>query len=402
MKKPNILIAGAGIGGLSAALALLKRGFDVDVYEQAAELGEVGAGLQLSPNGNRVLFELGLREQIEKVAALPVGKEIRLWNTGQTWDLFDLGAESIERYGYPYFMIHRADLHRILVDGVRSYKPDAIHLDHRVSHFEQDKGGASLHFDKHPSVRGAALIGADGVHSRVRQGLFGQDSPIFTGCVAWRGLVPMEKLPQELRRSVGTNWVGPGAHVVHYPVRRGELLNFVGIVERNDWGVESWTERGTVEECARDFADWNEDVHAIIKLLDRPYKWALMGREPLPRWSKGVVTLLGDSCHPTLPFLAQGAIMAIEDGLVLARCIEARFEKIDVALQAYENLRIERTSKIVRGSAENAKRFHADVLSTEGEAQSYIAREWSEPKILDRYSWLFEYDATSVEVNEPA
>jgi salicylate hydroxylase len=400
MSKPHILITGGGIGGLCAALALLKRGFDVDVYEQAAELKEVGAGLQLSPNGNRVLFELGLKEQIESLAAHPTGKEIRLWNSGQIWKLFDLGGESIKRYGYPYFMMHRADLLQVLIDGVRACKPDAIHLNHRVSGFDQDEDKVTLHFEKHPSVTGDVVVGADGVHSRIRQGLFGQDAPVFTGCVAWRGVVPMEKLPARLRRSVGTNWVGPGAHVIHYPLRGGQLMNFVGIVERDDWQVESWTETGTIEECARDFAGWNEDVHEIIRQLDKPHKWALMGRQPLARWSKGRATLLGDSCHPTLPFLAQGAIMAIEDGLVLARCVEAQPDRLDAALRDYEELRKERTAKIVRGSAENAKRFHANVLSTEGEAQTYIEREWSEPKIIERYSWLFEYDATSVAVGE--
>jgi salicylate hydroxylase len=298
-------------------------------------------------------------------------------------------------------MMHSANLLQVLVDGVRACKPDAIHLDHRVSGFDQDNGKVTLHFEKHPSVTGDVLVGADGVHSRIRQGLFGQDAPVFTGCVAWRGVVPMEKLPPRLRRSVGTNWVGPGAHVIHYPLRGGQLMNFVGIVERDDWQVESWTETGTIEECARDFAGWNEDVHEIIRQLDTPHKWALMGRQPLARWSKRRVTLLGDSCHPTLPFLAQGAIMAIEDGLVLARCVEAQPDQIDAALQDYEEIRNERTAKIVRGSAENAKRFHANVLSTEGEAQAYIEREWSESKIIERYSWLFAYDAASVTVGKP-
>lgn len=401
MNKPHILIAGGGIGGLCAALALLRRGFDVDVYEQAPELKEVGAGLQLSPNGNRVLFDLGLREPIERMAAMPAGKEIRLWNTGQSWNLFDLGAESVKRYGFPYFMMHRADLLQALADGVRAWNPNAIHLGRRFSGFEQLDGRVVLKFESGEEVSGDVLIGADGVHSRIREGLLGPDAPVFTGCVAWRGLIPMSKLPERLRRSVGTNWVGPGAHVIHYPVRGGELLNFVGIVERDDWQVESWTETGSIEECARDFAGWNEDIHDLIKLLDHPHKWALMGRRPLSRWSEGSVTLLGDACHPTLPFLAQGAIMALEDGLVLARCLEAQPDHIEAALKVYEELRKDRTTRIVEKSAENAKRFHADVLSTAGEAEAYISLEWSMDKIVERYAWLFEYDATVVPVAEP-
>lgn len=402
MKKPHVLIAGGGIGGLCAALALLKRGFDVDVYEQAPELKEVGAGLQLSPNGNRVLYDLGLREPVERFAAHLDGKEIRLWNTGQTWKLFDLAEESVKRYGYPYFMMHRADLLQILADGVRACKADAIHLNHRLSSFEQADGRVRLKFEGQADATGDVLIGADGVHSKVRAGLWGKDAPVFTGCVAWRGLVPMSALPERLQRNIGTNWVGPGAHVIHYPVRAGQLFNFVGIVERSDWQVESWTETGSSEECARDFAGWNNDVHDVIRLLDNPFKWALMGRQPLERWGTGHVTLLGDACHPTLPFLAQGAIMALEDGMVLARCLEAHCDQPEVALGMYEDMRRARTSKIVVKSAENAKRFHSNLLATAGEAEAYIANEWSRDKILQRYEWLFTYDATAVPLEEHA
>jgi salicylate hydroxylase len=240
------------------------------------------------------------------------------------------------------------------------------------------------------------LVGADGVHSAIRHALFGPNEAQFTGCIAWRGLIPASSLPAKAMRAVGTNWIGPGRHVVHYPVRRGELLNFVGIVERSNWQIESWTQTGTAQECLADFAGWHEDVLNLISHIETPYKWALNVREPLPRWSEQRVTLLGDACHPTLPFLAQGAMMAIEDAYVLARCLESYSAKPETALLRYESLRQDRTAKIVRGSADNARRFHNPALSDPRQAQNYVDREWNEKTIEARYSWLFEYKADCI------
>ena len=236
----RILIAGAGIGGLTAALALLRRGFDVEVFEQAGELKEVGAGLQLSANGNRVLYELGVGEALARLSCEAIGKEVRLWNTGDTWKLFDLGAVSVERYGFPYFTVYRPDLLAVLVDAVGAIKPGAIRLNARCAGFTQDERSVTLRLDDGVAT-GDALIGADGVHSKVRQSLFGADAPAFTGLMAWRGVIPMDRLPRHMRRVVGVNWIGPGAHVVHYPLHGGALMNFVGVVERGDWQVESWS-----------------------------------------------------------------------------------------------------------------------------------------------------------------
>jgi salicylate hydroxylase len=392
----KILIAGAGIGGLTAALACLKRGIDVEVYEQASELREVGAGLQLSANGSRVLYELGLEAELKRLSCEATGKEIRLWNSGETWKLFDLGAESLARYGYPYFTVYRPDLHRILIDAVRAIKPDAIHLNARCLGFDQDVNGVVMHLENRP-VRGDVLIGADGVHSQIRQSLFGQDSPEFTGLLAWRGVIPMERLPQHLHRKVGTNWVGPGGHVVHYALSAGRLMNFVGIKERSDWTVESWNMRGSTEECLADFVGWNEDIQLMIRAIDIPYKWALMTRAPLPQWSKVRVSLLGDACHSTLPFLAQGAVMAIEDGYILARAL-AEYRDASRALIQYEAARRVRTTRIVEGAAGNAKRFHNPELAHAEGARAYIDREWREDRVKERYEWLFTYDATKTSV----
>jgi salicylate hydroxylase len=366
------------------------------VYEQAPELAELGAGVQISANGARVLFALGLEDAIRKVWCEAAGKEIRLWNTGETWKLFDLGAESVTRYGAPYFMIHRADLHRVLIDAVRARNPDAIRLDSRCVGFEDDGASVTLHLAHGARVSGDALIGADGVHSRIRNILVGGDKPQFTGCMAWRGLVPVERLPPDMRRNVGVNWVGPGGHVINYLLRRGEILNFVGIIER-DWRVESWTERGSREECAADFPGWNDGVHTIIRNIAEPYKWALLGREPLTRFSHGRVTLLGDAAHPTLPMLAQGANMAIEDGMVLARCLGAQ-DNVGTALARYDTARVERTARLVRGANDMAKRFHNPALADANGAKAYVDAQWNETTVKQRYDWIFEYDATSVAI----
>jgi salicylate hydroxylase len=396
-ERPHILIAGAGIGGLAAALALIKRGFRVSVIEQARELAEIGAGLQVSANGAHALFSLGLEPALQRVWCEPAGKEIRLWTTGETWKLFDLGAVSRKRYGAPYFMIHRGDLHGILLDAVKSAAPDAITLNARVTGFEQDAGRVTVQCEDGVRIQGDALIGADGVHSCIRNALFGEMPARFTGMMIWRGLIPMERLPEHLRRPVGTNWVGPGGHVVHYPLRGGTLMNFAGTAEREDWRVESWTERGTTEEALNDFKGWNEDVLTMIRNIETPFKWALLGREPLERWTIGRVTLLGDAAHPTLPMMAQGANMAIEDGVVLARCLDA-YDDVSAALQAYESARRERTARLVRAANDNASRFHNPALGNAEGAARYVDTEWQEAKVKQRYDWVFEYDPVKVAI----
>jgi salicylate hydroxylase len=391
---PRVLIAGGGIGGLAAALALLRRGFDVEVYEQSGELREVGAGLQLSANGNRVLHELGVAPALAALACEAAGKEVRLWNTGQTWKLFDLGTVSVDRYGFPYYTVYRPDLLAVLADAVRRLKPDAIHLAAKCTGLEQDAHGVTLRYEG-GTARGDALIGADGVHSRMRQALFGPDAPRFTGLMAWRGTIAMERLPERMRRLVGTNWIGPGAHVVHYPVHRGEYMNFVAVVERDDWRVESWTTPGTPDELRADFAGWHADVQLMIDAIATPFKWALMGRAPMPQWSVGRASLLGDACHPTLPFLAQGAVMALEDGFVLARALAASPHDLASGLVRYENARKARTTRIVQGSADNVHRFHNRALADAQGARDYVDREWAEESVKQRYEWLFTYDVTT-------
>jgi 2-polyprenyl-6-methoxyphenol hydroxylase-like FAD-dependent oxidoreductase len=393
----RLLIAGAGIGGLTAALAALRRGLDVEIYEQAPELKEVGAGVQLSANGTRVLYELGIGEELKALSCEAAGKEIRLWNTGETWKLFDLGQVSVERYGYPYFTVYRPDLLDVLATAVRRLKPDAIRLGARCTGLTQTGGKIRLALESQ-TIEGDALVGADGVHSRLRQALFGEDKPQFTGIIVWRGIVPMEKLPPRMARRVGVNWVGPGGHVVHYPLRAGKLMNFVGALEGREWRTESWSARGTTEALAADFAGWHEEVHALIRAIPEPHTWALMVRPPLPRWTSGRVTLLGDACHSMVPFLAQGAVMAIEDALVLSRALTEGSGDIPERLQRYESARRERTRRAVEGSADNIARFHNRALADPVKAREYVEREWAGQNVAARYEWLFRYDAATAAV----
>src|ERR1700728_2763266 len=304
MSKTNIAIVGGGVGGLTAALGLLRRGIDVDVYEQAPELRELGAGVQISANGTRVLHALGLKAALEKVQVLPAGKAIRLWNTGQSWKLFDLGMESVERYGFPYITIHRGDLHGVIAQALTQAKPGVIHLNRKCVGLSQTPDYAELRFETGEPVRAQIVVGADGVHSVVRENLLGATKPEFCGIAAWRGVVPIERVPPSISRFIGTNWVAPGAHVVHYPLRAGTLLNVVALHERTGWTVEGWNIRGTTEEMRSDFRGW----------------------------------------HPMVPFLAQGAVMALEDGLILARCLEKYGNDYVTALARYEAARLLRAN----------------------------------------------------------
>jgi salicylate hydroxylase len=397
MSSDPVIVVGAGIGGLAAALALIERGIDVAVYEQAAGFGEIGAGVQLSANATRVLRALGVEPALRARAVEAQSKEVRHWQTGRAWKLFDLGPMSVERYGAPYLFVHRGDLHAVLAQAVRARKPGAIHLDARCVGVEQSGGEVVLQLAGGRRARGRLLIGADGVHSAVRASVFGAGRAQFTGCMAWRAAIPAGRLRKGIPMA-GTNWLGPGRHIVHYPLRRGEVLNFVGLVDRDDWQVESWSARGSPEDCRGDFAGWHEDARAIVEAVEEPYKWALMVREPMPTWRRGRITLLGDACHPTLPDLAQGACMAIEDAFVLARCLEACGADHEAAFARYEAARIPRTARIVAGSAAARNRFHDPRLGDDLAAERYIAEEWTPERIHERYDWLFRYDATTVAI----
>ena len=356
----SALVVGAGVGGLTAALALARAGLLVTVVEQAQALGEVGAGLQVSPNATRVLFHLGLEAGLSALTFSPEAVEARGWQRGQEIRRAPLGETARERYGFPYFHMHRADLVSVLGQACRAEPRIQLRLGEAVAACEGD-GTPSLVLASGERLEADVLVGADGLRSIVREALFGPAAPRFTGNVAWRGLIPAERLEGADIRPVAALWMGPGAHFVHYFVRGGTLVNFVGVVEADDWREESWSSRGKAADLRRDFSGWHPTVRRIVEAApeDACFRWALFDRDPLPKWSRGAVTLLGDACHPTLPFMAQGACMAIEDAAVLAACLSGcRRGELSAALSRYEDLRRPRTAGIQADSRRNARIYH--------------------------------------------
>jgi salicylate hydroxylase len=396
-KTIDILIAGAGIGGLTAAASLLKRGFRVRVYEQAAELGEVGAGIQLSANAVKVLDDLGLRDDLERTIVRPQRFEFRRYDSGAMMHSIPLGAEHEKRHGAPYFHIHRADIHELLVRAVRRLDPDCIILNARATGFEETTDGVTLLLADGRRVRGDVLIGADGIKSAIRAQILGETPVTYTGDVAWRAVVPVSRLPAGIMETVSTVWCGPHKHAVMYYLRGGTLMNFVGLVEYAHPENESWTQKRPWADLKADYAGWHPTIQTVIDAIDKDgcYRYALNNRTPVDRWSTGRVTLLGDAAHPTLPYLASGAAMAIEDGAVVARCLEA-FDTASVALKTYQDMRTDRTARVVRESSGNR-----DLYRIEDEAE--MRKAFHEKNMSkERSEWLFAYDPLTVPLVPPA
>jgi salicylate hydroxylase len=287
----------------------------------------------------------------------------------------------------------------MLMEAVERLKPGALHLDARCTGFAQDGGGVKLEFDG-GTAEGDVLIGADGLNSRIREVAFGPMAGQFTQALAWRGLVPMDRLAPHHRVPRVSTWVGPTAHVTVYPVRwrDSELLTFSGQVERGDWAHESWSEKGSVDECLNDFKGWHPDVVEMIAAVDSLHKWGLFVRGALPRWSQGRVSLLGDACHSMVPYLGQGVNMAIEDAAVLARCLEQDASDPAWALRRYEDARRERTAKVAQGSADMQRTFHHPALAEMPSAVEYIETQWSPAASKARFDWIYQYDALGVPI----
>ena len=391
----RIIISGGGIGGLSAALCCLHHGHDVIVLEQASDIGEVGAGLQISPNAMKVFEALGLAERLVEAGFRPQGIEGRMGVSGMRLFSFPLGDAAVRRWGSPYLHIHRADLVAVLQSSLQARAPNAIRLGAQVERYVQDGESVTAVLVDGTEITGDALIGADGIHSPLRTQMLGPDQPQFTGNVAWRAVVPVDRLGVDVPDPVACAWMGRGQHAVTYLLRGGELANFVGVVERSDWTSESWTEEGSRTQALADFAGWHPTITRMIEASDQMFRWALFDRAPLKVWTEGRVALLGDACHPMLPFMAQGAAMAIEDAWVLAASIAAH-DEISTALEFYQNTRVGRTSQVQAGSRANARTFHQRTplgrLSTYG--PMWFAGRIAPGLIQARQDWVYGHDVT--------
>jgi salicylate hydroxylase len=389
--RHKIVIAGAGIGGLTAGACLLQAGHDVTIFEQAPELSEVGAGLQLSANATHVLRHLGLGPALAAVGVRPGAYVFRLHDTGEEIQRFALSDEHEKLHGAPYYQVHRADIHSLLAGKVRELKGDAIRLDCRVIGFEEHGDGVKLRLVDGTTVQGELLIGADGLKSVICQQIAGNVSAAYTGDAAWRITVPVDRLPENFMEQVMMVWMGPGRHVVAYYLRAGAMLNFVGLVETDEVSEESWTAKFPWERFKADFVGWHGDVQTIIDAADREgcYRWSLHYRPAITNWSTRRATLLGDAVHPTLPYLAQGACMAIEDAAVLTRALD-QADSIADALQLYQRNRVDRTVRIVDQSTAMRRLYH---LRTVDEIRASFAKR---DEGADRNAWLYSYNPLSV------
>jgi salicylate hydroxylase len=390
--KPKVLIAGGGIGGLTAAACLLTSGFEVEIFEQAERLGEIGAGIQLSANAMHVLNHIGIGAAILATGVQPEAYVFRLHDTGEEVGRFELADEHHRLNGAPYCQLHRADLHAALVARVDALE-GVVRLSSRVHGFTESADKITVHLADGSSVDGDVLIGADGVKSAVRRQLIGPDNAVYTGDAAWRLTIPTDNLPKGFMPPVMSVWMGPGIHVVCYYLRAGNVLNFVGLVETDEVSEESWTARFPWATLKREFEGWHPFIQQVIDTADKDqcFRWSLFYRPPVENWCGRRVTLLGDAVHATLPYLAQGAAMSIEDGAVLARTLQS-CQSVDAALQQYQRNRIERTSKIVKMSGANRDLFHM-------RDQVALRRTFkNRDEGTSRNGWLYSYNALTVEL----
>lgn len=389
----TILIAGAGIGGLTAAKALADKGFRVVLYEQAERVQETGAGIQLSPNATRVLTALGLADKLKPHVVVPQAVSIVQAASGREIARIPLGDDIALRYGTPYWVAHRADLQSVLLDAVKAHPDIVLKTGIRVEDSVVHANGVTVELRQgmHASdERGIAFIAADGLWSRARTQLTGETAPRFRGRKAWRAMLNAEHVRDEFRKPTVRLWLGKNAHLVHYPVCAGRLINVVAIVDDKTRG-DDWSAPGRREDILKYFAPrhWATAARDLINEAEQWQTWSLYDRPARWRWGQGAMTMLGDAAHPALPFIAQGAAMAIEDAVTLAQCMSAHGDDPAKALRLYEGARRKRTARVQRASRMTGRLYHlgGPLAALRDMA---IARMGGE-KLRERYDWLYDW-----------
>lgn len=387
----TIIVAGAGIGGLTAALALARKDFRVVLVDKAHRLEEAGAGLQLSPNVTRILIALGVGERLARVAVAIDAVCVRSQRNRPIIDI-PFGRDAELRFGTPYWVAHRADLQTTLLEAADGHPDIDIELDLKVDGFVSHANGVTVqcrHGDRLVERHGIALIGADGVWSTLRERL-GEDAPRFAGRTAWRATLPAKALDPEYRRPNVHLWLGGNAHLVAYPVKAGAAVNLVAIAA-DDTATLGWSTASARAEVLGHFSRWfwAADVRDILALPDGWLRWPLYDRPPLAAWGRGRMTLLGDAAHPMLPFLAQGAGMAIEDGFVLAEHLADARDDVESALRRYEAQRMPRTARVQRGARRNDRLYHFRWPASL--ARNLALRAMGGRRLLDRYDWIYDW-----------
>ncbi len=381
-----ILVAGGGIGGLIAAFALARQGFPVRILEQAPELREVGAGIQLGPNIFRVLDKIGLKEAVLDDSHLPPAQEMRGALTGKLITRIPLDADFIARFGQPYAVTHRADIHGILLNACLGNDLITLETNRRVDGFEDRGDGVVVTLESGEEIKGRALIGCDGMWSGIRERIVGDGKPRVSGHIAYRAVLKRSEVPEDLWRPDVVLWAGPRTHFVHYPLRRGELYNLVAVFH-SDRYEEGWDAEGSKQLLWQHFKGQRPEVLRMLERIDTWRMWVLCDREPVKDWSRGRVTLLGDAAHPMLQYLAQGACMAVEDAVVLAEKVAASPDNLPAAFKAYEQARYLRTGRVQIMARVYGEFYHARGVAAELRDIALAGR--TPQQAYDGIAWLY-------------
>ena len=359
MSDKHIAIIGAGIGGMTAAVTLAKKGVKVSIFEQAPELSEVGAGLTITPNATKGLMYLGLEKQMKEVGMAHKQQGVRHFETGEMIVPLERGEKMLEKYGAYQFQAHRADVHDVLIDELKLHNSNTIYTNHELIDLNEKNNSVEIVFSNNETYEVDFVIGADGNRSVVRKIILGDDDPQFAGYVAWRGLVPVELLGEDDFDECGSSaFIAPGRVFARYLVRNGELYNYVAFLATDEWAEEGWAIPSKVDIVMDIFSDYNQQVKNIIAATPAKdlFKWGIFAREPVSKWSTKNITLLGDAAHPLEPFMGQGASLAIEDGVVLGRIIEDS-DSSDEIVSRYESARVERAHFVTEHSKRAGARF---------------------------------------------